>query len=119
MKKPAVTFLGVGDVVIDLDQPETAFRHVADVLRSGDITYANCEQALSDKGSPNPRQAIHSEPRNIPAFLYAGFDIVSLANNHTQDWGKEALLDTMSRLKEAGLAYVGVDLGPILKYFSG
>lgn len=108
MKKPAITFLGVGDVVIDTEQPETAFQHVADVLRSADIAYANCEQALSDKGSPNPKQAIPSEPKNISAYLYAGFDIVSLANNHTQDWGKEALLDTMARLKASGLPYVGV-----------
>lgn len=108
MKKPTVTFLGVGDVAFDLDQPETAFRHVADRLRSADIAYANCEQVLSNKGSPNPKQAIPSKPENISAYLYAGIDIVSLANNHTQDWGKEALLDTMTRLKAAGLQYVGV-----------
>lgn len=108
MNKPAITFLGVGDVVIDLKQPETAFRHVADVLRSADITYANCEQSLSDLGSPNPKQAIPPGPKNIDAYLYAGIDIISLANNHTQDWGKEALLDTMARLKTAGLPYIGV-----------
>ena len=107
-KKEAITLLGVGDIVIDQEQPETAFKYVVEVLRSGDITYANCEQALSDKGSPNPKQCIHSDPRNIPALLSAGIDVVSLANNHTQDWGKEALVDTMARLKEAGLPYVGV-----------
>jgi poly-gamma-glutamate capsule biosynthesis protein CapA/YwtB (metallophosphatase superfamily) len=108
MKREAVTLLGVGDILIDREQPETIFRHVAEFLRSADIVFANCEQALSDKGCPNPEQAAYSDPRNIPALLDAGIDVVSLANNHTQDWGPEALLDTMARLKEAGLPYVGV-----------
>jgi hypothetical protein len=43
LEKEAITFLGVGDVLIDREQPETIFKHVADVLRSGDITFTNCE----------------------------------------------------------------------------
>lgn len=108
MNKETITLLGVGDIIVDREQPETIFQHVAEVLRSGDITFANCDQAYSDKGYPNPKQASYSDPRNIPALLYAGLDVVSLANNHTQDWGPEALLDTVARLKEAGLPCVGV-----------
>ena len=108
MKKEAVTLLGVGDILITREQPETTFKHVVEALRSADFTFANCEQALSDKGYPNPKQAAYSDPRNIHALLYAGLDVVSLANNHTGDWGKEALVDTMARLKEVGLPYVGV-----------
>ena len=81
MKKESVTLLGVGDIAIDREQPETTFQYVAEVLRSGDITYANCEQALSDKGEPNPKQAIYSDPENIPAFLYAGIAAWSLPNS--------------------------------------
>ena len=108
MEKELITLLVAGDILIDREQPETIFRHVADMLRSGDITFANCEQMYSDKGYPNMIHASYSDPRNIPALLYAGIDLVSLANNHTLDWGTEGLLDTMSRLKEAGLPYVGV-----------
>lgn len=108
MKKELLTFLGTGDILIDREQPETIFQYVADILRSGDITFANCEQMYSDKGCPNIIHASYSSPRNIPALLNTGFDAVSLANNHTLDWGIEGLLDTMSRLKEAGLPYVGV-----------
>jgi hypothetical protein len=108
VKKEAITLLGVGDVLIDRKEPETIFQHVAGVLRSADITYANCEQALSDKGYPNPKQAAYSSPESIRALLYAGMDVVSLANNHSLDWGTEALLDSLVRLKEAGLPYIGV-----------
>lgn len=108
MKKGQLTFIGTGDILIDREKPETIFQYVAETLRSGDFTFANCEQMYSDKGSPNMIHASYSSPRNIPTLIDAGFDVVSLANNHTLDWGPEALLDTMSRLKEAGLPYVGV-----------
>jgi hypothetical protein len=107
MKKGSITIMGVGDVLIDREKPETIFKNVSDVLRSADIAYANCEQALSDKGIPNPIQAAHHDSRNLKAFLSAGFDVVSLANNHSLDWGREALTDTFSRLKAAGLPFVG------------
>ena len=41
MKKDAITFLGVGDVVIENEHPEESFRNVAKVLGSADIVYAN------------------------------------------------------------------------------
>ena len=108
MKKEAITLLGIGDILIDRERPETIFQHVAEVLRSGDINFANCEQMYSDKGQHSPVHATYSDPRNIPALLRTGINVVSLANNHTLDWGSEGLLDTMARLKEAGLPYVGV-----------
>ena len=108
MKKEAIILFGLGDILVDREKPETIFRHVADVTRSGDITFANCEQNYSDKGYPIDRgHSTHSDPRNIAALLYAGIDIVSMANNHVLDWDDEALLDTLSRLKEAGIAPVG------------
>lgn len=107
MGKEAVTFLATGDILIDREKPETMFQHVGDVLRSADITFANCEQTYSDKGNPNVIHASYSDPRNIPALFYAGLDIISLANNHTLDWGPEGLLDTLARLKKAGMPCIG------------
>ena len=108
MKKDSITILGAGDILIDREKPESIFQYVADYLRSGDITFVNAEQGYCDKGHPNPIHASYSDPRNLPALLYAGIDVLSLANNHTLDWGTEGLLDTMTRLKKAGLPYVGV-----------
>ena len=108
MKKEAMTLVGVGDVLIDREDPDSIFRYVADVLRSGDITYANCEQMYSDKGARVKKLSTYSHPRNIAALQNAGIDVISLANNHTLDHGPEALLDTMERLKTAGLPYIGV-----------
>ena len=107
MKKETITFLGVGDINIDREKPETIFQHVAEMLRSADITYGNCEQTYSDLGNLVRGHGTNAESRNFPALPYDGFDVISLANNHTLDWGEENLLDTLERFKEAGLPYVG------------
>jgi len=107
MKTKTVTFIGVGDILIDREKPDSIFQHVAETMRSADVTFANCEQMYSDKGQPNLIHASYSDPKNIPSLLNAGLDLISLANNHTLDWGPEGLLDTISRLEQAGLPYVG------------
>ncbi|WP_394233751.1 CapA family protein [Niallia oryzisoli] len=108
MSKKPITVLGVGDVIIDREEPETIFQHVAEVMRSGDITFANCDQTYSDIGYAIRGSATYSASRNIPALLYGGFDVLSLANNHTVDWGRENLIDTMEKLDEVNLPYCGV-----------
>jgi poly-gamma-glutamate capsule biosynthesis protein CapA/YwtB (metallophosphatase superfamily) len=107
MKREALILLGVGDIIIDRKKPETIFRHVAEVMNSADIVSANCDQVYSDKGYLIHGHGTSSDPRNIPALLYAGFSVLSMANNHVLDRGTEALLDTLARLKAAGLPYVG------------
>ena len=79
MTKEAITFVGVGDVIIDREHPETMFRHVKEVFKSADIAYANMEQVLSDKGTPHPRQAVHSSPDIVDAFTKNGVDVFSPA----------------------------------------
>jgi hypothetical protein len=107
MNKEPITFVGAGDVIIDREQPETVFRHVAGVLQSADIAYVNMEQVLSDKGTPDPRQAVYGSSKMIDAYTKTNIDVVSVATNHIGDWGTEALLDTLANLKTAGVAYCG------------
>jgi poly-gamma-glutamate capsule biosynthesis protein CapA/YwtB (metallophosphatase superfamily) len=107
MKKEPITFVGVGDILIDREEPETIFRHVSPILSSADVAFANLEQTYSEKGYLIRGHGTNSDPGNIPPLTSAGFDVVSLANNHTLDWGVENLLDSMERLKKAGLPYVG------------
>jgi len=101
------TLLAIGDVLIDRPDPPTIFANVADVLRSADITFAQLEQMYSDKGCPGPIHASYSNPINISAFSHIGLDVAGLAGNHALDWGAEALLDTIRRLREAGIGVLG------------
>jgi poly-gamma-glutamate synthesis protein (capsule biosynthesis protein) len=107
MSKNIVTFLGVGDLLIDRDEPETIFRHVKQKLHAADISFANSEQTFAEGGYLIRGHGSNSESSNLPAVKSAGFDIISLANNHTLDWGPEVLLDTMIKMRETSLPYVG------------
>ncbi len=102
-----ITLLGVGDIVIDREEPASIFQHVAGTLRKADIACGNCDQTYSDLGRAIRGHGTNSESRNFPALLEAGFDVISLANNHTLDWGEENLLDTLERFQKAGLPYIG------------
>lgn len=46
--------------------------------------------------------------KSIEALKYAGFNVVTLANNHIMDYGNAGLNSTLECCKEAGIAYVGV-----------
>lgn len=107
MGKEAITFVGVGDVIIDREHPETMFRHVREVFKSADIAYANMEQVLSDRGIPHPRQAVHSSADIVNAYTKNSIDVVSIGTNHIMDWGTEGLLGTLETLKSAGIPYCG------------
>lgn len=84
------------------------FLYVRDVLADADISFANLEGPISDKGANvGSAYSFRMDPQAANTLASAGFDIVSLANNHAGDWGREAFEDTMRRLQRAGIAYAG------------
>lgn len=83
---------------------------VADYLGSADLTIANLETALSDRGAPEPGKTFtfRSDPdRSAEALRHAGIDVVSLANNHTRDWGDDGLIDTFDVLDNNDIVWAG------------
>ncbi|MGW4641278.1 CapA family protein [Sphaerisporangium sp. NPDC004334] len=103
------SIFAVGDVFIDRDDPSTAFHSAKEFLRGGDVLFGNCEGAFSDawerapsSGSPVVAPAVNARP-----LAEAGFDVVSLANNHSVDGGYGALLNTCATLAELGVSPVG------------
>jgi len=86
------------------DYPYELIRH----LLSGDIAIANLEGALTERGEPWPKgYNFRTPPRFAVGLRNAGFDLVSLANNHAMDYGAIGLVDTLQALDDAGVAYVG------------
>jgi poly-gamma-glutamate synthesis protein (capsule biosynthesis protein) len=84
------------------------FQKIADTLAAVDLTFANLECPVSDTGrNRHHLYSFRADPKAIDGLKLAGFDVVSVANNHMYDWGPEALLDTVRRLKEAGIKPVG------------
>jgi len=84
------------------------FLKIADDLKKADILFGNLESIISDKGAKvGSIYSFRAEPEAIEGLIYAGFDIVSVANNHIFDYGREAMEDNFKKLKEAGIGYVG------------
>jgi len=79
-----------------------------EILKDADIAFANLEGTASDKGRDKHNlYSFRMDPMVIPILKNAGIDIVSVANNHIGDWGVSAFVDTLARLKEAGVLYTG------------
>ncbi len=84
------------------------FHLIADTLRSADLRYCNLECPVSDRGrNLHHLNSFRADPRAIEGLKATGFNVVSQANNHTYDWGPEALLDSLERLRAAGIHPVG------------
>ncbi len=83
--------------------------HIRPVLSATDLAFINLESPFSTKGWPQSWKDVvfRGDPRMIPGLAWAGVDVVNMANNHTMDYHAAALLDTIRRLKKAGVAHVG------------
>ncbi|GAB6984572.1 hypothetical protein JCM10369A_10960 [Nocardioides pyridinolyticus] len=108
----------VGDIMLGrrvTGQP--ALAPMAERLAAADITVGNLESTLATLGPPSPDQDtgdhFHAPPSVRGDLRQAGFDVLSLANNHTGDYGDASLVSTVSLLREAGFATFGA--GPDLR----
>lgn len=84
------------------------FNYTADYLSGFDLTVGNLECVVSTLGTPEPKQFVfEADPRGFERLAAAGFDIVSVANNHSGDYGKEAFTDMLAHLPQHGITPVG------------
>jgi poly-gamma-glutamate synthesis protein (capsule biosynthesis protein) len=89
----------------DFDFP---FDLIRDDLAGADYVFGNLEGTVSDIGRDTGKKySFRFKPEFAAVLERASFDVVSLANNHMMDWGRDALCDTTRNLDQAGVAYVG------------
>lgn len=89
-------FEGVLRNRLDAD-PVTAVGPFADALRGADLTIGNFETAIAEGGMRAEKQfAFRAPPRAVDALRLAGFDAVSMANNHGLDYGTDGLAETLA-----------------------
>jgi poly-gamma-glutamate capsule biosynthesis protein CapA/YwtB (metallophosphatase superfamily) len=103
LHEPLTTLTVVGDIMLGrgvAGQPggaEARLRPMAGRLRAADLTVGNLESTLSDAGTPQQgTDSFHAPPAALDALAGAGIDALSLANNHTGDFGARALLETVA-----------------------
>ena len=98
---------GVGDRIV-AEGPAVPFAGVAQTLSSAGLLVANLECVISEQGEPQPKAyTFRAPPAAADSLALAGVDVVSLANNHSLDYGFEALNDTRQRLADRQIAAVG------------
>jgi len=118
-----ISIAAVGDMMIGTDYPQNhlpdddgiAFlAQVAPYLAAADIAFGNLEGVLVDGGEPgkkcsNPSACylFRSPTRYAYHYRAAGFDVLSLANNHARDFGEEGRTSSMEAIAAAGMYHSG------------
>ena len=106
----AWTLLAGGDVLMTRTEPAGVdpFASLEPRLGSADFSLVNVEMAISDRGSPHWKEFVFRAPPSAAERIAAGgVSVANLANNHANDYGPDALVDTVERLEAAGVATVG------------
>ena len=84
------------------------FEQTATFLQSFDFRIGNLECVTSLLGAPVPKPfTFRADPLGIQRLQQVGFDVVSVANNHSGDYGPDAFADMLMRLDTAKIAYTG------------
>lgn len=84
------------------------WQNIAEDFRNADIAFANLEGSMSNVGADTGKKySFRFNTEAVQGLRYAGFDVLSLANNHMLDWGRESLCETTKNLEAADIAYVG------------
>ena len=79
---------------------------------AADISVCNLECPLTDEGVPHPTKPIifRSSPENVAGLVYAGVDVVSLANNHIIDYGMRGMEETQEVLEAENILFSGAGI---------
>ncbi len=118
----SVTISAVGDCTLGTDanfNTETSFdafdivrghswffQNVSDLLSEDDATFANLEGTLTTETQrENKQYAFKGDPSYTQILKNGSIDVVTLANNHSSDYGEQSLADTKQYLTEAGIDY--------------
>ncbi|MDR1830346.1 MAG: CapA family protein [Candidatus Fibromonas sp.] len=125
--KDTLSFVAVGDIMMGVNYPDKApvlppqdgaltFESVQDILKNADITVGNLEGVLLDSGgtakqcsNPSVCYTFRMPERYVNLLVKAGFDLLSVANNHSGDFGAAGRKSSQKTLKEAGLGFAGFE----------
>lgn len=84
------------------------FASTTELISGADIAFANLENPISSRGVKSGSvYSFNADPKTVEGLKFAGFDAVSIANNHIWDYGKQAFEDTLANLSENGIEAIG------------
>lgn len=119
-----ISIIGVGDIMLGSNHPteqllpkkdENILAQLTDILKDADLSFGNLEGTLFDSGGiakscVNPANCyVFRTPSRYGKYLTdAGFDVLSIANNHSGDFGAEGRKKTKEVLTGLGIKYAGL-----------
>jgi len=122
--EPVITLAAAGDIMMGSDFPtanlppkdgQDLFKEVKAIFHKADIGFGNlegplCDGGLTTKDTENSNVFVFRTPTRFASNLKeAGIKVVSLANNHSMDFGYFGKLSTKKALEQAGVKYSGPD----------
>ena len=109
-----INLIFAGDIMLDdgpgrlIGQGGDPLAPFAEILKAADYRIGNLECPIATSGQAHASKVVsfRADPLTL-SVLPGRFDAVSLANNHSGDYGHEAFSETMRHLDNAGIAYFG------------
>ena len=100
-------------VMLPANDGRDLFRDAKDILTRTDLTVGNLEGAICDGGRSTKGNGPNSYSFRTPTsyghlLKEAGYDFMSMANNHANDFGEEGILSTELVLREQGILFSGI-----------
>jgi poly-gamma-glutamate capsule biosynthesis protein CapA/YwtB (metallophosphatase superfamily) len=111
MPMSPLSLVAVGDIIPSrrlFQTSRTGFAEVVDLVSRADAAVANLDTALTLRGAPREKLInVRADPAIAPDLRQMGFDVISVANNHSMDYGDVGIADTVEALESADLLHVG------------
>ena len=102
---------GVTELLDRADGLELVLGDLVPYLQGADLLIGNFEGAITTRGTPLEKSyTFRLNPRVLGPLVRAGFDYLSLTNNHSFDYGLVGFTDSLDHLAEAGIATSGVGM---------
>ncbi len=117
-----ISILGVGDIMFHQPQIKAGslggdeydfrpmFEYVKEYIQEADLALGNYETVSFSDRSYTGYPRFNSPVETIQALEYAGFDILSTANNHSLDQGKAGIISTIEAINSHGLKHIGTNV---------
>jgi poly-gamma-glutamate synthesis protein (capsule biosynthesis protein) len=104
-----IMLAGNMEALIGAEGADFPFRNISGFWAGADCGYAGLETALADTGSPLPGKPLTliAAPQTADSLALSGLTLLGLASSHMMDYDETALLQTISLLDGAGIAYMG------------
>lgn len=120
-----ITIIGTGDIMPGTNYPDDRylppgndcsrlFSPVKDILQTADVTFGNLEGVFCSEGgtpkkckNPDVCYVFRMPDEYLDCVLEAGYNLLSVANNHVNDFGLEGRIKTVELLDSKGVAFAG------------